>query len=136
MTGEPTFEEKIASCAVDLSLLKTGWRPSEADLHDAVPLWNWWPLVHRALKLPALGGYAEHPTLGNDVITTSPVLWIDPSQTIARCLSRWYRLSGARHSMLHIPLTAWEQVEELHRRVMADLTMGTGQYPLKSKDEP
>lgn len=132
--SEKTFEEKIASCSVDIALLRTGWRPSEADLHDAVPLWNWWPLTHRVLRLPALGGRTDHPRLGRDVITTSPVLWIDPGQTIARCLSRWYVLSDARHSVLHIPLTTWEQVEDLHRRVMAELAMSVRQYPLKPED--
>lgn len=134
--SEMTFEEKIAACAVDLSLLRTGWRPSEADLYDAVPLCNWSPLVHRGLKLPALGGYADHPTLGRTLITTSPVIWVDREQTIARCLSRWYRLSQAMHSQLEIPLTTWEQVDELHRRVMAEMAMSVQQYRLKPEENP
>jgi len=132
--SEPTLEEKIASCSVDISLLATGWRPSEADLADAVPLWGWWPQVHSQLLMPALAGYSAHPSLGHGLMTTSPVLWLDPERTLARCLSRWYRLSDPQPETLTVPLTTWSQVKDLHRRVIAEIAVRTGQYPLKPED--
>lgn len=113
--SEPTFAEKLRSSYRDLDLLRSGWRPDETI--EAVPLDHWYPIVHRSLDLPALAGWADHPRLGQTEITTSPVLWIDERRTVARCLSRWYRLWEPRSHVMHIPLTGWDDVEHLRDRL-------------------
>ena len=132
--SEPSFDEKLRSAFRDLDLIKSGWRPSEVDLADAVPLDRWWPITHRELGLPSLAGFADHPRLGRDLITTSPVLWIDDRMTVARCLSRWYRLRECRDSAMQIRLTNWEQVEQLRRQVENTLAMSVRFYPPRSGD--
>jgi len=113
--SDPTFIEKLRSAYRDLDLLRSGWRP-DATI-EAVSLDGWYPIRHRSLDLPALAGWADHPRLGQTEITTSPVLWIDEGRTIARCLSRWYRLGEARTHVMHIPLTGWDDVETLRDRL-------------------
>lgn len=119
----PSFSEKVAAAFEDIERLKAGWRPSEDDLTHAVHLGDWWPILHRELMLPSLAGQAHHPRLGSDLITTSPVLWIDDRLTIARCLSRWYRLGAPRETGMLVRLTQWDQVEELRREVEIVLAM-------------
>lgn len=85
--------EKIAAAQSDLRRLQDGWRPSEEDLNEAVRMTDWL-LSTGSTGLPVLLGSAvDHPLLGTQLITTSPVLWMNEDQTIARTLSRWYRLS-------------------------------------------
>lgn len=89
----PTLIEKLRSAQNDLRRLGEGWRPSEIDLQDAVGLEHWLPGVDPVNDLPILMGQSiGHPILGDQSITTSPVLWISEDRTIARTLSRWYRL--------------------------------------------
>lgn len=89
----PALIEKLRSAQTDLRRLGEGWRPSEADLADAVGLEDWLPAVDPANDLPILMGESiGHPILGDRFITTSPVLWISEDRRIARTLSRWYRL--------------------------------------------
>ena len=121
-----TFDEKLRSAYRDLDLIKSGWRQGPAV--EAVPLDGWYPVSHRGLDLPALAGWADHPRLGQTIITTSPVLWIDEGRTIARCLSRWYRLGESRGHPAHIPLTGWDDVENLRRRVENAVAMSVKQY--------
>lgn len=121
-----TFDEKLRSAYRDLDLIKSGWRPGPEV--EAVPLDGWYPVSHRGLDLPALAGWADHPRLGQTIITTSPVLWIDEGRTIARCLSRWYRLGESRGHPAHIPLTGWDDVENLRRRVENAGAMSVKQY--------
>ena len=113
--SDPSFDQKVRSAFRDLDLLRSGWRPGPEI--EAVLIEGWYPISHRALDLPALAGWADHPRLGNTIVTTSPVLWIDEGRTIARCLSRWYRLGEARTHVMHIPLCGWDDVEHLRDRV-------------------
>lgn len=113
--SERTFDQKLRSAYADLDLLRSGWRP-DATI-EAVPLDRWFPVMHRSLDLPALAGNAEHPRLGGSMITTSPVLWIDEARTIARCLSRWYRLGEARTHVMHVALCGWDDIEHLRDRL-------------------
>ncbi|AOO82220.1 DUF6634 family protein [Bosea vaviloviae] len=88
-----TLIEKFRSAQIDLRRLGDGWRPSEADLEDAVGLEDWLPGVDPLNDLPILMGESiGHPILGDQFITTSPVLWLSEDRKIARTLSRWYRL--------------------------------------------
>jgi hypothetical protein len=89
----PNLIEILRSARADLRRLGEGWRPSETDLQDAVGLEHWLPGVDPANDLPILMGQSiGHPILGDGFITTSPVLWVSEDRTIARTLSRWYRL--------------------------------------------
>lgn len=89
----PTLIEKLRSAQTDLRRLSEGWRPSKADLAGAVGLEDWLPAVDPDNNLSILiGESVGHPILGDQFITTSPVLWISEDRTIARTLSRWYRL--------------------------------------------
>lgn len=113
--SDPTFAEKLRYAYGDLNLLRSGWRP-DASI-EAVPLEVSYPISHRSLDLPALAGRVDHPRLGNTIVTTSPALWIDEGRTIARCLSRWYRLGEPRSYIAHVPLTSWDDVEHLRDRL-------------------
>lgn len=110
-----TLSDKIRAAYRDLDLLCSGWRPG-TDV-EAVPLEQWFPLIHRGLDLPALAGEAEHPRLGRSLITTSPVLWISDDLAIARCLSRWYRLGQPRRAMVIVPVCSWDDIAGLETRV-------------------
>ncbi|MBX9910827.1 MAG: hypothetical protein K2Z25_19245 [Beijerinckiaceae bacterium] len=110
-----TLSEKIRAAYRDLDLLKSGWRPGP-DV-EAVPLDQWFPIVHRGLDLPALAGDADHPRLGSTLITTSPVLWVSDDQTLARCLSRWYRLGQPRRLSARVPLCGWDDIAALETRI-------------------
>lgn len=87
----PSLAERVASAAADLRRLSEDWRPSEADLADAVGLENWMLAIDGEFPV-LIGDAVGHPLLGDQFITTSRVLWISEDRTIARTLSRWYRL--------------------------------------------
>lgn len=110
-----TLPEKLRAAYRDLDLLKSGWRPDTSI--EAVPLDQWFPVVHRGLDLPALAGEAEHPRLGRSLITTSPVLWISDDQHLARCLSRWYRLGQPKQIAAVVPVCGWDDIANLETRV-------------------
>lgn len=110
-----TLPEKLRAAYRDLDLLRSGWRPGP-DI-EAVPLDNWFPIQHRGLDLPALAGDADHPRLGQTLITTSPLLWISDDQEIARCLSRWYRLGQPRRATQRIPVCGWDDIASLETRI-------------------
>ncbi len=89
----PTMAEKITLARADLRRLRDGWRPSAKDLVGAVELQDWLPVTHTEVGVPVLLGNAvNHPILGSRPIVTSAVLWLSEDRTIARTLSRWYKL--------------------------------------------
>ena len=93
--------QKIRAAADDLRRLEEGWMPSQADLRDAVILEDWMiagdPVTGQTVFL---GRSIGHPILGDRLITTSPLVWISEDRTIARTLSRWYRLGRAANVSL------------------------------------
>ncbi len=97
------FVQKITAAAADLRRLEEGWMPSEADLRDAVILEEWTiggdPLTGQTVFW---GRSIGHPILGDRLITTSPLIWISEDRTIARTLSRWYRLGRAANLSLDL----------------------------------
>ena len=116
----PSLAEKIRSACADLDLLESGWRPP-ADI-EAVPLDRWISIQHRELDLPALAGDADHPRLGRQLITTSPVLWISEDWKLARCLSRWYRLGKPgppKWPDFRVGLTTIDDLRALEARLAA-----------------
>ena len=93
--------QKIKAAAADLQRLEDGWMPSQADLRDAVILEDWRiagdPITG---QIVFWGRSIGHPILGDRLITTSPLVWISEDRTIARTLSRWYRLGRAANVSL------------------------------------
>lgn len=113
-----TLAEKIRAAYTDLDLLASGWRPGP-DI-EAVLLEDWGSVMHRLLDLPALTGDADHPRLGRTLITTSPVLWIGEGWTLARCLSRWYRLGEPGRPVwpdFRVPITPLDDLRKLESRI-------------------
>lgn len=66
--------------------------PSAFELHAAPELDLWIPQVNIIGELVLEGEVKAHPILGNDAITTSPLIALDPDRKWARTVSRWYRL--------------------------------------------
>lgn len=67
--------------------------PTEADLANAPVLDHWRPLMSGPYVLVLWGSVSGHPELGNDLVTTTPLIALDPSRGWARTKSRWYRLA-------------------------------------------
>ncbi|MGX1742116.1 DUF6634 family protein [Bosea sp. NPDC055353] len=87
--------QKIRAAAADLRRLEEGWMPSPADLCDAVILEDWMIAGDPVTGQTVFWGRSTgHPILGDRYITTSPLIWISQDRTIARTLSRWYRLGN------------------------------------------
>ncbi|MGF7054755.1 hypothetical protein GGC47_003959 [Bosea sp. OAE752] len=96
--------QKITDAAADLRRLEEGWLPSDADLRDAVILEDWMigrdPLTGQTVFW---GRSIGHPILGDRPITTSPLIWVNEDRTIARTLSRWYRLGKCASPPTDVP---------------------------------
>ncbi|WP_206735217.1 DUF6634 family protein [Bosea sp. Tri-44] len=94
--------EKITAASADLRRLEKGWLPSGADLSSAVTLEGWVIGVDPQTNQTVFWGRSiGHPILGDRLIMTSPVLWVSKDRTIARTLSRWYRLGKPAELALH-----------------------------------
>lgn len=100
----PSLAERFASATADLRRLAKGWRPTETDLIGAVGLENWMVAIDGEMPV-LIGESVGHPHLGDQWITTSPVLWINEDRTIARTLSRWYRLGKSALPPPKVPLS-------------------------------
>ncbi|KPH81418.1 DUF6634 family protein [Bosea vaviloviae] len=109
-----TLEEKRAAAIEDLRRLKDGWRPTEADLLDAVGIERWEVRGSPGTREQFLWGFAiNHPRLGNQLIRTSKVLWISEDCTVARTFSRWYRLGERAKPMPIEPATDEPEADAL-----------------------
>lgn len=85
--------ERLARARADLTRLIEGWRPGPSELKDAVLLEDWIPAEDTETGTMILVGDATgHPILGDRFISTSMLIWMSPDCSIARTVSRWYRL--------------------------------------------
>lgn len=79
----------LRQLADDLTGIVSGTKPTAEDLASAV-------MIQGAIgqrSVPCLIGVAaNHPRLGNRLITTSQLFMVDPARRWARTLSRFYRL--------------------------------------------
>jgi hypothetical protein len=75
---------------ISIAAAKTG--PSAADLAAAPELDLWVPQVSFIGELVLDGEVRAHPILGDEAITTSPIIALNPDGSWARTVSRWYRL--------------------------------------------
>lgn len=77
----------------DLKKLASGWRPDAATLAAAPVIEDWYADHYpNTQDVCLVGKVTGHPTLGDQVITTSPVMALDPQYQWARSHSRFYRL--------------------------------------------
>src|SRR3546814_3145469 len=89
-------------CSSDLlARLERGESPSAAELASA-PQLDFWYLTERGLVL-ALGGIVTgHPNLADGAhVRTSALLWIADDKSIARTISRFYRLGERKSTRLN-----------------------------------
>ena len=90
MSATPYLEPWLDALIKALDAAETG--PSEIDLADAPKLDHW-----RALESPSgtpilWGDASGHPRLGDIWITSSHLIALNPEQSWARTVSRWYVL--------------------------------------------
>lgn len=100
------IRERMESALADLGRLRDGWLPDAAALAEAPTLSGWSanPLGHP--DCPSLAGRVTgHPTVGKTPLTvTSPLLWISEDRTLARTLSRFYRLEAQADATREVPV--------------------------------
>ena len=73
----------------DLHRLLGGWRPPRELVAEAPTLTSW-----RRLGDALVGVVANHPTIPDGhICLTSPIVWLDQDERLARTISRFYRLA-------------------------------------------
>lgn len=82
-----------------LDRINAGQEPTAEQLDNAPVLSRWGVSADDGTRL--VGTVSDHPILGNQLITTSPVLYLAPDQTWCRTISRYYRLVNSVHDMLN-----------------------------------
>lgn len=89
--------DELGKILAAIAAAETG--PTEAELVAAPILDEWQPLFRKKVVI-LTGVVTGHPLLGNDGITTSPLIRINIVEKWARTESRWYRLgtSLAEHA--------------------------------------
>lgn len=103
MTKKHAFLTKLRRAQAALERLERGESPTEEELAGA-PLLNYWTVVPEGRFLILQGQVTGHPRLAdNDFIETSALLWLAPDTTIARTLSRFYRLGAPIEYLLKMP---------------------------------
>lgn len=80
-----------------LSRYLRGQWPTEAEIAAAPRLENWRTIVVRSVvtngyEILLAGNCIGHPNLGDDQISTSPIVWLDRERRLAHTMSRLYSL--------------------------------------------
>ena len=84
---------RLKALVADLKKLASGWRPDAATLAAAPTIEDWYADHYPGTQDVCLvGKVTGHPVLGDQIITTSPMVAIDPQYQWARSHSRFYRL--------------------------------------------
>jgi hypothetical protein len=84
---------RLKKLIADLERLASGWRPDATMLAEAPVIEDWYADHYPGTRDVCLvGKVTGHPTLGNQIVTTSPLMAIDPQYQWARSHSRFYRL--------------------------------------------
>ncbi|WP_051949289.1 DUF6634 family protein [Methylosinus sp. PW1] len=99
--------ERIANALDVVERLRSGWRPGESALAEAVFIDDWLLVSDPAEDgtHSLYGVVSGHPRIREGRLTrTSIVLWLDPEAGIARTVSRWYRL-GTPHALQRMAMT-------------------------------
>lgn len=116
------LQENFQSAIADLERLRGGWRPDADALAHAPTLSGWSPLPGPDRDCPSLTGKVSgHPTLGkSDFSMTSALLWISEDRTLARTLSRFYRLGLASAGVGEVPVCNERGIERIRVLIEAD----------------
>src|SRR3546814_2406378 len=98
MSDNKDLLQRLQDSKEALARLERGESPSAAELASA-PQLDFWYLTERGLVL-ALGGIVTgHPNLADGAhVRTSALLWIADDKSIARTISRFYRLRSEEHT--------------------------------------
>jgi hypothetical protein len=84
---------RLKALIADLKRLASGWRPDATMLAEAPVIEDWYADHYPGTRNVCLvGKVTGHPVLGDQIVTTSPVVAIDPQYQWARSHSRFYRL--------------------------------------------
>lgn len=84
-------EEVVRTGLAEALRIAEGHIPGEAELSDAPVLKDWLPSPEGP-HIRLIGYVRGHPTIPNGLITTSPVLAVDPAEKWVRTVSRYYVL--------------------------------------------
>jgi len=81
------------SLIADLQRLASGWTPDVGTLAAAPSIDNWYvDFYPGGREICLVGKVTGHPHLGDQVVTTSPIVAIDPHLQWARTHGRFYRM--------------------------------------------
>jgi hypothetical protein len=84
---------RLKALIADLKKLASGWRPDATMLAEAPVIEDWYADLYPGTRNVCLvGKVTGHPVLGDQIVTTSPVMAIDPQYQWARTHNRFYRL--------------------------------------------
>lgn len=100
MPDDSEILERLKEAAEALARLEAG-EPPDAEELSAAPLLESWHLTEHHGFL-ALGGIVTgHPSLPDGAhILTSPLLWLAGDRSVARTVSRFYRLGTSLKDLL------------------------------------
>ena len=94
----------LQRCRAAMERLAVGEGPTVAEIESAPLLDAWCPQPGESGRLVLFGRVTGHPRLmDGDLITTSPLLWLDEDRRLARTVSRWYRLGTSLTEYLERP---------------------------------
>jgi hypothetical protein len=104
---------RLKALIADLKKLATGWTPDATMLAEAPIIEDWYADIYPGTRNVCLvGKVTGHPVLGNKVVTTSPVVAIDPQYQWARTHNRFYRLGGrAPFRAIDTDSSGWEMID-------------------------
>jgi Family of unknown function (DUF6634) len=90
---ERNHRTRLRALIADLKRLASGWRPDATMLAKAPVIEDWYADHYPDTRDVCLvGKVTGHPILGDKIVTTSPVMAIDPQYQWARTHNRFYRL--------------------------------------------
>ena len=89
------LEARRQRLIADLQRLAAGWTPDDATLSNAPFIDQWYADFYPGSRnICLVGAVTGHPRLGDQVVTTSPVIAIDPQYRWVRTHGRFYRLGN------------------------------------------
>jgi hypothetical protein len=104
---------RLKALIADLKRLASGWRPDATTLAEAPVIEDWYADLYPGTRNVCLvGKVTGHPILGDQVVTTSSVMAIDPQYQWARTHNRFYRLGKlAQFKVIDTDSPGWEIID-------------------------
>jgi hypothetical protein len=92
-TADGDLEVRRNALVADVEKLTAGWMPDPTVLAAAPLIDNWYAGFYPSSRdLCLVGHVTGHPRLGDQIVTTSPLVAIDPLYRWARTHGRFYKL--------------------------------------------